>query len=88
MSTTRTRAARQRARSRDGRAPARAVAALTRALDTLPIEQRIAFVLCEVEERSSPDAAEIVGVPEGTLRTRLFHAKRKLREQLAREGFQ
>lgn len=62
--------------------------ALTRALDTLPIEQRIAFVLCEVEERSSPDAAEIVGVPEGTLRTRLFHAKRKLREQLAREGFQ
>jgi RNA polymerase sigma-70 factor (ECF subfamily) len=62
--------------------------ALTRALDTLPIEQRIAFVLCEVEERSSPDAAEIVGIPEGTLRTRLFHAKRKLREQLAREGFQ
>lgn len=62
--------------------------ALTRALDTLPLEQRIAFVLCEVEERTSPDAAEIVGVPEGTLRTRLFHAKRKLREQLAREGFQ
>ncbi len=62
--------------------------ALTRALDTLPLEQRVAFVLCEVEERSSPDAAEIVGVPEGTLRTRLFHAKRKLRERLAKEGFQ
>jgi RNA polymerase sigma-70 factor (ECF subfamily) len=62
--------------------------ALTRALDTLPLEQRVAFVLCEVEERTSPDAAEIVGIPEGTLRTRLFHAKRKLRDALVKEGFQ
>lgn len=61
--------------------------ALTRALDTLPVDQRVAFVLCEVEERSSRDAADIVGVPEGTVRTRLFHAKRKLREHLEREGF-
>jgi RNA polymerase sigma-70 factor (ECF subfamily) len=61
--------------------------ALMRALDKLPLEQRVAFVLCEVEERTSPDAARIAGVAEGTLRTRLFHAKRKLREELAREGF-
>ena len=52
---------------------------LTCALDTLPIEQRVAFVLCEVEERSSREASEIVGAPEATLRTRLFHAKKKLR---------
>jgi RNA polymerase sigma-70 factor (ECF subfamily) len=43
--------------------------------------------LCEIEERTSVDAARIVGVPEGTLRTRLFHAKRKLRGELEREGF-
>jgi RNA polymerase sigma-70 factor (ECF subfamily) len=61
--------------------------ALMRALDKLPLDQRVAFVLCEVEERTSPDAAQIAGVPEGTLRTRLFHAKRKLRDELAREGF-
>jgi len=61
-------------------------ALLTRALDTLPIEQRVAFVLCEVEERSSREAAEIVGAPEATLRTRLFHAKRKLRLALESEG--
>ena len=59
---------------------------LTRALDTLPIEQRVAFVLCEVEERTSREAAEIVGAPEATLRTRLFHAKRKLRAALETEG--
>ena len=61
-------------------------ALLTRALDTLPIEQRVAFVLCEVEERTSREAAEIVGAPEATLRTRLFHAKKKLRLALETEG--
>ncbi|HYP76666.1 MAG TPA: RNA polymerase sigma factor [Polyangiaceae bacterium] len=59
---------------------------LTRALDKLPIEQRVAFVLCEVEERTSREAAEIVGAPEATLRTRLFHAKKKLRLALETEG--
>jgi RNA polymerase sigma-70 factor (ECF subfamily) len=59
---------------------------LTRALDTLPVEQRVAFVLCEVEERTSREAAEIVGAPEATLRTRLFHAKKKLRQALETEG--
>jgi RNA polymerase sigma-70 factor (ECF subfamily) len=61
---------------------------LTRALDTLPIEQRVAFVLCEVEERTSREASAIVGVPEATLRTRLFHAKRKLRQALGTEAAQ
>ena len=61
--------------------------ALNRALDQLPIEQRVAFVLCEVEEKSSPEVAQIVGVPEATVRTRLYHARQKLREMLAREGF-
>lgn len=59
---------------------------LTRALDTLPWEQRVAFVLCEVEERTSREVAAITGVPEGTVRTRLHHAKKKLREQLSLEG--
>lgn len=60
--------------------------ALTRALDTLPIDQRVAFVLCEVEDRTSRDVAQIIGAPEGTVRTRLFHAKKKLRAELEREG--
>lgn len=59
---------------------------LTRALDTLPLDQRVTFVLCEVEERTSREVAEITGVPEGTVRTRLFHAKKKLREELSQEG--
>lgn len=60
--------------------------ALTVALDELPIDQRVAFVLCEVEDRTSREAAEIVGAPEGTIRTRIFHAKKKLREVLEKRG--
>jgi RNA polymerase sigma-70 factor (ECF subfamily) len=61
--------------------------ALARALDRLPDDQRAVFVLCEMEERTSTEVALIVDSPEGTVRTRLFHAKRKLREMLEREGF-
>jgi RNA polymerase sigma-70 factor (ECF subfamily) len=58
-------------------------AALSRALDELPIDQRIAFVLCAVEERTSAEAAALAGTNESTMRARLFHARRKLRERLA-----
>ena len=58
--------------------------ALSHALDTLPIEQRVAFVLCEVEERTSREVGVIVGAPEATVRTRLHHAKKKLRDELTR----
>lgn len=60
----------------------RLAAALVIALDQLPIDQRVVFVLCEVEQRTSIEVSAIVGAPEGTVRTRLFHAKRKLRELL------
>jgi RNA polymerase sigma-70 factor (ECF subfamily) len=55
---------------------------LMSALDALPLEQRVAVVLSEIEERTSIEIAAITGVPEGTVRTRIFHAKRKLREIL------
>lgn len=55
------------------------------ALDALPLDQRIAIVLSEIEERTSSEIATIVGAPEGTVRTRVFHAKKKLRELLGGE---
>jgi RNA polymerase sigma-70 factor, ECF subfamily len=55
---------------------------LQRALDDLPIEQRVVVVLCSVEERTASEVAAIVGAPENTVRTRLFHAMRKLREKM------
>jgi len=61
---------------------------LSAGLDTLSLEQRVAFVLCEVEERNSREVAGIVGVPEATVRTRLFHAKKKLRTFLEKRGLE
>ncbi len=58
---------------------------LALALDRLPHAQRVAFVLCEVEDLTAADAASIAEVPEATVRTRLFHARRKLRDLLAKE---
>jgi RNA polymerase sigma-70 factor (ECF subfamily) len=59
--------------------------ALVRAHDKLSIDHRAAFVLCEVEERTSAEAAIILRVPEATVRTRLLHARKKLRASLGRE---
>jgi RNA polymerase sigma-70 factor (ECF subfamily) len=59
---------------------------LNRALDSLPLDQRVAFVLCDVEERTSGEAAGLAGAPEATMRTRLFHARKKLRAALEKEG--
>ena len=58
---------------------------LESALDRLPVAQREAFVLCEIEGLSSPRAGQVALVPEATIRTRLFHARRRLRELLAGE---
>jgi len=71
----------------DERARRELATALARALDTLPIDQRVAFVLCAVEERSAREAADIVGVPHATMRTRLFHARKKLQVRLEAEGY-
>jgi RNA polymerase sigma-70 factor (ECF subfamily) len=56
---------------------------LSGALDKLPVEQRVAFVLCEVEERTSTEVGAMLGEKDTTIRARVFHAKKKLREELA-----
>jgi RNA polymerase sigma-70 factor (ECF subfamily) len=57
---------------------------LLRALDRLPPDQRIAFVLCEVEERTSSEVGAMLGEKDVTIRARLFHAKKRLREYMAK----
>lgn len=59
-------------------------AMLSAALDALPDEQRVVFVLCELEERTSVEVSQIVQCSDATVRTRLFHARRKVRERFSR----
>ena len=61
-------------------------ALLMRALEKLSFDHRTAFVLSDIEERSSPEVAQILGIPEATVRTRLHYARQKLRVALEREG--
>lgn len=61
-------------------ARAELVEALQRALDRLSYEHRVVVVLCDVEELTSREVADILGIPEGTVKSRLFHARRNLRE--------
>jgi RNA polymerase sigma-70 factor (ECF subfamily) len=57
--------------------------ALRGALEKLPERQRMAVVLFDVEGYSHGEIAEILGIPEGTVRSHVFHARRALREALA-----
>lgn len=50
-------------------------------LGRLSPEHREAVWLCYYEEKSLAEIAEIVGCPENTVKTRLFHARKLLREQ-------
>jgi RNA polymerase sigma-70 factor (ECF subfamily) len=59
-------------------------ARLAEAIQELPDDQRTALLLSALEEYSAADIAELCGVPEATVRTRLFHARRKLRGSLER----
>lgn len=53
------------------------------ALDELPEYHQVAIVLREVEGLSYEEIAEIMNCPKGTVMSRLFHARRKMQEQLA-----
>lgn len=56
------------------------------AMDQLGEDQRVAFVLCEVEERTSLEVAEILSIPSSTVRARVGLAREKLQRALAGEG--
>lgn len=64
----------------------RLAALLLHALDQLSFQLRATFVLCEVEERSASEVAQILAIPEATVRTRLYHARQKLRASLQKAG--
>jgi RNA polymerase sigma-70 factor (ECF subfamily) len=57
--------------------------ALDQALARLPAEQRAVFVLRAVEELTYAEIAEALGISEGTVMSRLFRAREKLRVALA-----
>jgi RNA polymerase sigma-70 factor (ECF subfamily) len=58
-------------------------AVLRRLIDGLPEELRQPLVLSSVEEMTSREVAEAMGIPEGTVRTRVMRARAELKRRFA-----
>lgn len=55
-------------------------------VQNLPDEQRIAMILFYSEDLGVAEIAHITGAPAGTVKTRLLHARKKIRAQLEGEN--
>jgi RNA polymerase sigma-70 factor (ECF subfamily) len=57
--------------------------AITEALEALPENFRTVVVLVDLEDQPYEAAAEVLGIPIGTVRSRLFRGRKLLQERLA-----
>jgi RNA polymerase sigma-70 factor (ECF subfamily) len=57
-------------------------AEIWRAIDALPDKLRVVVILAGIEEHDIREIAGLLGLPQGTVKSRLFLARRRLREQL------
>ncbi|MCX7806516.1 MAG: sigma-70 family RNA polymerase sigma factor [Planctomycetota bacterium] len=60
--------------------------AVIAAIESLPEDQKVVFVLSEVQGMRYAEIAETLGIPEGTVKSRMHHAVNRLRERLSRLG--
>lgn len=59
-----------------------------RGLTQLSLDHRSVIVLHDLEDLPQKEVAEILGIPVGTVKSRLFHARAAMRQFLEREGVQ
>jgi RNA polymerase sigma-70 factor (ECF subfamily) len=57
-------------------------ATIVRAIDELPGEYRAAVVMSDIQELRYAEIAEALGIPEGTVKSRLFRGRRLLQHRL------
>ena len=62
-------------------------AQVQRVLERLPEIHREVIVLCDVEERSRSEVAALIGIPEGTVKSRLRLAREQFRRQAEGLGY-
>ncbi len=60
--------------------------AVQHTLERLPDASREVLVLCDLEERSAPQVAEMLQIPVGTVYSRLHKARRLFKAAAQREG--
>jgi len=57
-----------------------------KAIASLPLQQRVVIVLYYINDLSLHEIAEIIGVPEGTVKSRLHYGRKALKKHLKLEG--
>jgi RNA polymerase sigma-70 factor (ECF subfamily) len=57
-------------------------AATAKAIASLPEKYRAALVLCDLEEKSYEEISEVLGLPVGTVKSRINRARNLLKEKL------
>jgi RNA polymerase sigma-70 factor (ECF subfamily) len=62
-----------------------ALGLLSAHLASVPSEMREAFVLFELEQLSAPEVADLLGVPVGTVASRVRRARESIRQHLSRK---
>jgi RNA polymerase sigma-70 factor (ECF subfamily) len=55
-----------------------------RLLDALPADLRLPLALSAIDELNSPEIAVVMGISEGTVRTRIMRARQILKQKLAK----
>ena len=61
-------------------------AAVRAAIEALPEDHRLVLVLSEVQGLKYAQISEVLGVPVGTVKSRMHNAIKKLRDRLVRQG--
>lgn len=54
-------------------------------VDRLTPEHRVVVLLCDLEGETTDEVAEQLGLPRGTVASRLFHARKKIRKMVEHE---
>jgi RNA polymerase sigma-70 factor (ECF subfamily) len=60
--------------------------ALQQSMAQLSPEHRMVLILHDLEDLPQKEIAEILGIPVGTVKSRLFHARATIRQHLLQEG--
>ena len=55
---------------------------IVHAIDALPADYRTAVVLSDIQDLRYAEIAEVLGIPEGTVKSRLFRGRRLLQREL------
>lgn len=56
--------------------------AVTKAIASLPEKYKAALILCDLEERSYEEISEVLGLPTGTVKSRINRARNLLKDKL------